>query len=68
VCRRPARATGGARSVQDFVRRVRDGGELFITPTVHKRHWGLRAAFSNWRTTQADVERSWNALQDGAPR
>lgn len=58
----------GEPAVQDFVRRVRDGGELFITPTVHERHWGLRAAFSNWRTTQADVERAWNTLQDAAPR
>ena len=50
------------------MRRVRDGGKLFITPTVLEGHWGLRAAFSNWRTTQADVERAWNALQDAAPR
>ncbi|MGB2818239.1 MAG: pyridoxal-dependent decarboxylase [Burkholderiaceae bacterium] len=57
----------GEAAVQDFVRRVRDGGELFITPTVYQGHWGLRAAFSNWRTTAADVDRAWRALEAAAP-
>jgi len=58
----------GETEVQDFVRRVRDSGELFITSTVYQGHWGLRAAFSNWRTTEADVVRAWNALEAAAPR
>ena len=62
------RGPGGETEVQEFVKRVRDSGELFITPTVHKGHWGLRAAFSNWRTTAADVVRAWNALEAAAPR
>jgi glutamate/tyrosine decarboxylase-like PLP-dependent enzyme len=57
----------GEAVVQDFVRRVRDGGELFITPTVYQGQWGLRAAFSNWRTTAADVDRAWRALEAAAP-
>jgi glutamate/tyrosine decarboxylase-like PLP-dependent enzyme len=50
-------------AVQAFVRRVRDAGEVFITPTVYHGQWGLRAAFSNWRTREADVARTWKALQ-----
>ncbi|MFB6826235.1 pyridoxal phosphate-dependent decarboxylase family protein [Streptomyces virginiae] len=37
-------------------------GEVFVTPTVHEGTAGLRAAFSNWRTTHADVRRAAEAL------
>jgi glutamate/tyrosine decarboxylase-like PLP-dependent enzyme len=52
----------GEAAVQAFVRRVRDGGETFVTPTFHRGYWGARAAFSNWRTRDEDVERVWRAL------
>jgi glutamate/tyrosine decarboxylase-like PLP-dependent enzyme len=42
--------------INAYVRAVRDLGSVFITPTVYAGVWGLRAAFSNWRTTDADVE------------
>ncbi|MEO5627062.1 MAG: pyridoxal-dependent decarboxylase [Dokdonella sp.] len=48
--------------VQALVRAVRDSGEAFITPTVHAGVWGLRAAFSNWRTSQNDADRVLAAL------
>jgi glutamate/tyrosine decarboxylase-like PLP-dependent enzyme len=54
--------------VQAFVRRVRDSGEVFVTPTVYHGQWGVRAAFSNWRTADSDVMRAWNALQTAARR
>jgi glutamate/tyrosine decarboxylase-like PLP-dependent enzyme len=48
--------------VQALVRAVRDGGDAFVTPTVHAGIWGLRAAFSNWRTDDDDVDRVVAAL------
>jgi glutamate/tyrosine decarboxylase-like PLP-dependent enzyme len=37
-------------------------GEAFLTPTVYKGVPAIRAAFSNWRTTTADVDRVCTAL------
>lgn len=48
--------------VQAYVLAVRDRGELFISPTVYAGTWGLRAAFSNWRTDEDDVERAFASL------
>ncbi|MFE7526500.1 pyridoxal phosphate-dependent decarboxylase family protein [Kitasatospora sp. NPDC057542] len=36
--------------------------EAFLTPTRHAGRPALRAAFSNWRTTEADVRRTAQAL------
>ncbi|MEU9160129.1 pyridoxal-dependent decarboxylase [Streptomyces sp. NPDC048424] len=40
--------------------------EVFVTPTVYGGTPALRAAFSNWRTTQADVRRAAEALGTAA--
>ncbi|MFJ9447646.1 pyridoxal phosphate-dependent decarboxylase family protein [Kitasatospora sp. NPDC101235] len=37
-------------------------GEAFLTPTHHAGRPALRAAFTNWRTTEADVRRTAQAL------
>jgi glutamate/tyrosine decarboxylase-like PLP-dependent enzyme len=37
-------------------------GEAFLTPTVYQGVPAIRAAFSNWRTTSADVDRVCTAL------
>jgi len=57
----------GEAPTQAFVRRVRDAGETFVTPTVLHGRWGIRAAFSNWRTRDDDVERVRRALEAAAP-
>lgn len=41
---------------------VADTGEAFLTPTVHDGTPALRAAFSNWRTSEADTDRVLAAL------
>lgn len=43
--------------VAALVQAVADSGEAVVTPTVHGGTPGLRVAFSNWRTTEADVAR-----------
>ncbi|MEU9799704.1 pyridoxal-dependent decarboxylase [Streptomyces sp. NPDC051000] len=40
--------------------------DVFLTPTVYAGTPALRAAFSNWRTTQADVHRAAQALRKAA--
>ncbi|MDJ0384707.1 pyridoxal-dependent decarboxylase, partial [Streptomyces sp. G-G2] len=42
------------------------GAEVFVTPTVYAGTPALRAAFSNWRTTPADVDRAARALRTAA--
>ncbi|MEU6864938.1 pyridoxal-dependent decarboxylase [Streptomyces sp. NPDC046876] len=42
--------------------------EVFVTPTVYAGTPALRAAFSNWRTTEADVHRAARALRAAAHR
>ncbi|MEO6061224.1 MAG: pyridoxal-dependent decarboxylase, partial [Thermoflexales bacterium] len=45
-----------------FAAALRDDGRVFLTPTRFKGVPGLRAAFSNWRTTPSDVGLGWDAL------
>ncbi|MFJ5218300.1 pyridoxal phosphate-dependent decarboxylase family protein [Streptomyces sp. NPDC088354] len=43
-------------------RAVAASGEAFLTPTVHAGVPALRAAFSNWRTSEADTDRVFEAV------
>jgi glutamate/tyrosine decarboxylase-like PLP-dependent enzyme len=52
--------------VTTFLGRLRDSGKAFLTPTTYKSTHGMRAAFSNWRTTPRDVEIAWQALVEAA--
>lgn len=46
-----------AGSVPEFIEALQASGEAFLTPTTYFGQPAVRAAFSNWRTTPADVER-----------
>ncbi|WP_435270687.1 pyridoxal phosphate-dependent decarboxylase family protein [Streptomyces sp. 1222.5] len=48
--------------VDALARAVAASGEAYVTPTVYGGVPGLRAAFSNWRTTRADTDRVLEAL------
>ncbi|NNN30098.1 aspartate aminotransferase family protein [Streptomyces sp. S3(2020)] len=48
--------------VDALARAVAAGGEAFLTSTVYDGTPGLRAAFSNWRTSADDVDRISGAV------
>jgi glutamate/tyrosine decarboxylase-like PLP-dependent enzyme len=50
-------------AVEAYLARLRDDGRVLLTPTVYNGVPGMRAAFSNWRTTEADVALGWQAMQ-----
>lgn len=51
-----------ARRMDAVADAVAASGETFLTPTVLDGVPALRAAFSNWRTTDADVDRMFAAI------
>ena len=52
--------------VNAVARAVAASGEAFVTPTVHDGTHGLRAAFSNWRTSEVDTDRVFDAFLTAA--
>lgn len=55
-----------AEEVKTFLAKLRDDGRVFMTPTTYLGTPGIRAAFSNWRTEEKDVEIAWGAMLDCA--
>jgi glutamate/tyrosine decarboxylase-like PLP-dependent enzyme len=51
-------------SIRSYLNRLRGDGRVFMTQTTYNGVPGIRAAFSNWRTTEADVDTAWQAMQD----
>lgn len=49
---------------QRFLRKIEADGRVFLTPTHYAGRPALRAAFSNWRTTGADLDITQAALHD----
>ena len=49
-------------------RAIAASGEVFVTPTVYEGQHALRAAFSNWRTSEADTDRVHDALVQATKR
>ncbi len=50
--------------IEDYLARLQADGRVFLTPTNFQGSPGLRAAISNWQTTQRDLEIAWAALQE----
>ena len=53
-----------AEKVKAFLSKLRDDGRVFMTPTTYLSTPGIRAAFSNWRTEEKDIEIAWRAMLD----
>ena len=53
-----------AERVKTFLTRLRDDGRVFMTPTVYQGIPAIRAAFSNWRTEEADLDIAWQAMTE----
>ncbi|GGP86185.1 pyridoxal phosphate-dependent decarboxylase family protein [Saccharothrix coeruleofusca] len=51
-----------AQRVAQLCGRIAATGDTFLTPTVYNGQHALRAAFSNWRTGEADVDRAFAAI------
>jgi glutamate/tyrosine decarboxylase-like PLP-dependent enzyme len=51
------------RDIDALVRAIAEEGTTFLTPTAYDGRPALRAAFSNWRTTEADVDRVFAVLE-----
>jgi glutamate/tyrosine decarboxylase-like PLP-dependent enzyme len=48
--------------IQQFLKIVNEDGRAFFTQTVYKGMPGIRAAISNWRTEEKDMEIAWEVL------
>ncbi|OJJ16597.1 hypothetical protein BKI52_32295 [marine bacterium AO1-C] len=49
--------------IKSFLNHLASTGEVFLSPTVYEGTPAIRAAFSNWRTQEADVQQAWETLQ-----
>lgn len=50
-------------TVKAFLQKVRDDGRVFFTPTVYQGIPAIRAAISNWRTSEKDIAIAIEALK-----
>lgn len=49
-------------NIQQFLNLVNEDGRAFFTQTIYKGTPGIRAAISNWRTEENDIEIAWEVL------
>jgi 7-keto-8-aminopelargonate synthetase-like enzyme len=52
--------------IKEFLAKVRDDGRVFFTPTVYKGIPAIRAAVSNWLTSEHDIQVAITVLQSTA--
>ena len=63
VCFSLAGSEAEPERVKTFLATLNESGLVFMTPTIYKGRAGIRAAFSNWRTTDADVALVFDKMQ-----
>lgn len=51
-----------AERVNTYLAKLRDGGDVFLTPTNLHGTPAIRASISNWRTTQKDIQLAWKSI------
>jgi glutamate/tyrosine decarboxylase-like PLP-dependent enzyme len=50
--------------IRSFMNAIRDDGRAFFTPTLYKGTPAIRAAISNWQTTEADIQLAFDVLKE----
>lgn len=50
-------------AIHAYLKMVRQDGVLFLTPTLYQDMPAIRISITNWRTTQEDVDITWESLQ-----
>jgi glutamate/tyrosine decarboxylase-like PLP-dependent enzyme len=51
-------------AIRTFLDAIRDDGRVYFTPTVYKERPAIRAAISNWQTSEDDIDIAVEALHD----
>jgi hypothetical protein len=49
--------------IRSFLGVIRDDGNVFFTPTMYKGSPAIRAAISNWQTTENDIKLGCEVLK-----
>jgi len=62
------RLTAGDEQTLAAMEAVNASGEAYLSHTTVESRAAIRLAVGSWRTTRADVERTWRALQEAAGR
>jgi glutamate/tyrosine decarboxylase-like PLP-dependent enzyme len=50
--------------IRAYLSAIRDDGGAFFTPTLYKGVPAIRAAISNWQTTEADIQLAFDVLTE----
>ncbi len=48
--------------IKEYLNRLKESGDVFLTPTVYQERAAIRVSIANWSTTQADVDIVWQAI------
>jgi glutamate/tyrosine decarboxylase-like PLP-dependent enzyme len=51
-------------AIKRYLNQLQADGRVFMTPTLYKGVPAIRAAISNWQTTQTDMAICWQAMGD----